>query len=80
MQMQKLESPSSLGYYVQQIFPPPLLYFLRVYSCRLKQLWWCGWSSAPPVDQDSLSLLAEKSASNLRLKSAVKSRRQITAI
>ena len=29
---------------------------------RLKQLWWCDWSSAPPVNQVLLYLSAENSA------------------
>ena len=29
-----------------------------------KQLWWCGWSGAPPINQVLLYLSAKKSASN----------------
>ena len=71
----ELESVYSLGHCVQRFLPPSLTVFLRVYLylCRLKQMWWCGWSCAP-------HLRSVKSAFVFSQKSAVKSSRQTRRI
>ena len=63
---------------------PPLNAFLRVNWCQLKQLWWCVWSIAPPVNQVLLHLSAENRRQIcvfvLPPKSAVQSSRQTRRI